>query len=128
MVSSPTRASLDAALAESIPQKETRDFLLKNVVRKEDGSFAWRVSLQNLIDNYRVVSDAVPIAAPYGGPSLFVAGGGSPFRVEQDEDLIRGGFPAARLVTIPGGGHLVHTDQPEAFVRAVRQFLEEEGV
>jgi esterase len=123
-----SRGALDPALAQSIPLKETRDSLLQNVVRQADGSFAWRMPLHYLIDNYRVVSDAVHLTEPYRGPTLFVAGEGSPFRVERDAEMMGGWFPAMRLVTIPGGGHLVHTDQPDAFIRTVRQFLEEEGL
>ena len=118
------RSDLDADLAQYIPQTETRAFLLKNVVRDKEGHFAWRVPLQHLIDNYRAVSDAPPLVAPYAGPTLFVAGGASPFRVMADEALIRGWFPAARFVTIPAAGHLVHADQPEAFVSQIRTFLE----
>ncbi len=128
LASASRRAELDAALALSIPQAATRDFLLKNVVRDKDGQFMWRVPLQALIDNYRAVSDAPPLVAPYAGPALFMAGEMSPFRVMADEALIRGWFPAARFVTIPGAGHLVHADQPDAFVAQVRTFLEEVGI
>lgn len=124
LASAQRRSELDDELAQFIPQPETRDFLLKNVTRGPDGHFAWRVPLQHLIDNYRVVSDAPPLVAPYAGSSLFVAGGDSPFRMRDDEGLIRGWFTAARFVTIPDAGHLVHADQPEAFVVAVREFLE----
>ncbi len=124
LASATRRSELDADLAQSIPQPETRVFLLKNVVRETDGHFAWRVPLQHLVDNYRAVSDAPPLVAPYTGPTLFVAGEKSPFRVTADEDLIRGWFPAARLVTIPAAGHLVHADQPEAFVSQIRAFLD----
>lgn len=118
------RSDLDAALAHSVPHAATREFLLKNVVRGPDGRFAWRVPLQALIDNYRVVSDAPPLVAPYEGPALFVAGETSPFRLRQDEELIRGWFPAARFITVPAAGHLVHTDQPAAFLAAVGEFLD----
>jgi len=121
------RADLDAALAQSIPQAETRDFLLKNVVRDADGAFAWRVPLHGLIDNYRTVSDAVPMTVPYEGPALFVAGALSPFHVERDAALIQGWFPAARLVAIPQAGHLVHIDQPEAFIESLTEFLRATG-
>ena len=33
-------------------------------------------------------------------------------------------LPDGRLVEIPGAGHTVPADQPEAFARAVRGFLE----
>jgi esterase len=118
------RSELDAELASFIPQPATRDFLLKNVARDASGRFVWRVPLQALIDNYRVVSDAPPLAAPYAGPALFVAGEVSPFRVRDDEKVIRDWFPAARFVTVAGAGHLVHTDQPEAFIAEVRAFLD----
>ena len=118
------RSELDEALARFLPQQATRDFLLKNVIRDTAGRFVWRVPLPHLIGNYRTVSDAPPLVAPYVGPALFIAGENSPFRLRADERLIRGWFPAATFVTIPGAGHLVHADQPEAFVAQVRTFLE----
>ena len=124
LASATRRSQLDAALARYVPQQATRDFLLKNIVRDQDGRFAWRVPLQALIDNYRTVSDAPPLIAPYEGPALFVAGATSPFRLMADEALIRGWFPAAVFVTIPGAGHLVHADQPEVFIAQVRTFLD----
>ncbi len=123
LVTATRRSQLDAALAQFVTQRATRDFLLKNVVRNKDGHFSWRVPLPYLIDNYRTVSEAPPLVAPYGGPALFVAGETSPFRLMEDEALIRGWFTASRFVTIPNAGHLVHVDQPEAFIAHVRAFL-----
>jgi esterase len=124
LASASRRSELDGALARFVPQQATRDFLLKNVVRDAEGRFAWRVPLRHLIDNYRTVSDAPPLVAPYEGPALFIAGGASPFRMMADEALIRGWFPAARFASIAGAGHLVHVDQPEAFVETLGAFLE----
>jgi esterase len=117
------RSDLDEALARVVPQQATRDFVLKNVVRGDGGRFMWRVPLRHLIDNYNVVSDAPPLVAPYGGPALFIAGETSPFRLSEDEGLIRGWFPAARFVTVAGAGHLVHIDQPDAFIETLGAFL-----
>ena len=36
---------------------------------------------------------------------------------------MRGLFPRTRLVTMKGAGHWVHSEQPEAFVSALRVFL-----
>lgn len=118
------RRELDEALAHSVPGKATRDFLLKNVVRNEAGRFVWRVPLDSLIANYKTVSDAPPLVAPYDGPCLFVAGELSPFHLRNDEALIQGWFPKTRFVTIAGAGHLVQADQPAAFLAEVRGFLE----
>ncbi len=66
----------------------------------------------------------MPRLASYPGPTLILNG--------EDDDLFRSGeraFLAAaadgRLVVIPGCGHLVNEDQPDAFNAAVRRFAVE---
>ena len=36
-------------------------------------------------------------------------------------------FPNARLVVIPGAGHWVHAEQPQAFFKVVSEFLLDNG-
>ncbi len=122
------RSELDAALAASIPFEETRSFLLKNIVRDSQESFRWRVPLEYLIANYGVVSGAVEIRAPWSGPVLFMAGADSPFGVQGDAAIVQTGFPAAAMVVVPGAGHLVHSDNPEAFCTVLHNFLGSEGL
>ena len=43
-------------------------------------------------------------------------------RPEQAEE-IRGELPSARLVTIPGGTHFLHRQQPEQLARPVQEFV-----
>lgn len=119
------RAELKAELLKSVLYEETCDFLLKNIDRKSDGSFAWRVPLDALINNYATVSDAPPLAAPYHGPCTFILGGKSPFRVMRDETEIRAWFPRARFDIIPGAGHLVHVDSPQAFLVSLTSALKQ---
>ena len=119
LASASRRSDLDQKLATSIPQEDTRAFLLKNVVRDSAGRFCWRVPLQTLIDTCRVVSDAPALQRPYAGPSLFV--------VAADAALIHAWFPVAQLVTIAGAGHLIHTEKPALFISHVRAFLDHLG-
>jgi pimeloyl-ACP methyl ester carboxylesterase len=44
----------------------------------------------------------------------------SPLRVAKD---LQAGIPSAKLVTIPGVGHLCNAEAPDAFNRRVREFL-----
>ncbi|MEI7947066.1 MAG: alpha/beta fold hydrolase [bacterium] len=119
-----SRAQLDAALAENILQPETRSFLLKNVVRDEAGRFSWRVPLDYLIANYKVVSDAVPLALSYEGPVLVVAGGKSLFKVQHHEADMRKHFPTMKFTLFPDAGHLLHIEEPQHFTNVVQKFLE----
>jgi esterase len=119
-----SRAQLDAGLAENIVQPETRSFLLKNVVRDETGRFSWRVPLDYLIANYKAVSDAVPIAQPYEGPVLVVAGGKSLFKVQCHEADMRKHFSTMNLQVFPDAGHLLHIEEPQHFTHVVKTFLD----
>jgi pimeloyl-ACP methyl ester carboxylesterase len=42
-------------------------------------------------------------------------------------DQLRENIPGARLVVIPGAGHVSNMEQPAAFNRAIREFCAEEG-
>ncbi|MEV6526751.1 alpha/beta hydrolase [Longispora sp. NPDC051575] len=57
-------------------------------------------------------------------PTLLVSGGStSPVPPEWNVDLVSL-VPGARLVTIEGAGHQVHTNRPTEFLAAVRPFLD----
>ncbi len=68
-----------------------------------------------------VADDAVRgIAAPV----LLVRGAESPALFGYILDRLQELLPHARRVTIPGASHIVHEDNPEAYLAAVRGFLE----
>ena len=46
-----TRDEADNFLADKIKNKEIRQFLLKNLYRKDDLSFGWRLNLESLNNN-----------------------------------------------------------------------------
>ena len=56
-------------------------------------------------------------------PTLLIGGSRSFFRWDPSEDRER--IRGARRVTIPGAGHHVHHDQPDALSRALLDFFEE---
>jgi len=121
------RSELDELLARSIPHSGTRAFILKNVRRDESGRFYWQVNLENIIANYKIVSDAPALRVPYAGRTLFIGGADSPYRIGAQAPLIHRWFPQAQIAIIPHAGHLLHADQPEAFSAAVRNFIRMKG-
>lgn len=118
-----SRAEIDAALARRVPSAAVRQFLLKNLRTERHGGFSWIVNLEALYRNYERLSDDIPATGTFDGPTLFVRGGDSPYVTDEDLPRIRRRFPRAEVVTIPGAGHWVHADAPEAFARAVIDFL-----
>ena len=120
-----TRKQLEEALAPSIPDLALRQFLLKNLARDPAGVFYWKIGLAQIHQNYHRLREAIGSERPFEKPALFIRGQHSEYLHEQDLPVIRRLFPRARLQTISGAGHLVHLENPPAFVEAVGRFLRE---
>lgn len=119
------RTQLDAFLANDIPQSDTRQFILKNIYRSDEGVFSWRMNVQGLLTNLNSVGDASPFlgCSPVQSHALFIAGGASTYIRESDEESIHALFPLAQVVRIPGAGHWVHSEAPDLLSEQVLLFL-----
>jgi 3-oxoadipate enol-lactonase len=67
--------------------------------------------------------DSTATLATITVPTLVVAGEEDTISTPNEARGIAAAVPGARLVTIPGAGHLSSLEQPAAFSRAVREFL-----
>jgi len=117
------RDSIDEALAERIPSKPVRQFLLKNLDYDSEGGYSWKMNLDAISASYENVNAAVESDTPFEGPALFVRGEQSGYVMGDDEDDIRALFPQAEIVTVEGAGHWLHADEPQAFAGTVMDFL-----
>lgn len=119
-----SRREADAALAAAVPQPGIRAFLLQNLRLAEDPP-AWRLDL-GAIEAAMPLLEAFPDlpGATWPGPVLALRGERSDYvRTPAQEAALRARFPAARLATVPGAGHWVHSENPEAFLGLVEPFL-----
>jgi len=67
--------------------------------------------------------DSRPLLASITAPTLVVVGEEDAVMPPDAAREIASGVPASRLVTIPQAGHLSNLEAPEAFNRALREFL-----
>lgn len=118
----PNRTEADARLAELIPNRTTRGFLLQNLRADGDG-WRWQANLDLLLEELPAVSAGVADSPPFDKPVLWIAGEQSNYVTPEAEPRMRELFPRTILVTIKGAGHWVHSQQPKAFTSAVRTFL-----
>ncbi|MCC6459352.1 MAG: alpha/beta fold hydrolase [Saprospiraceae bacterium] len=118
-----TRQEAEGLLSARIPEVGVRQFLLKNITRHADGSFAWKMNLPVLWKEYPQILAAVGGGTPFDKPALFVRGSRSDYIKDADFAFIKSLFPQAELVTIEGAGHWVHADQPAELLRVFRQFI-----
>ncbi len=118
-----SRNAANEALAEEIPEAGLRQFLLTNL-ESANGGFRWRIPLAALEANLPVIADFPGWDASYSGPTLFLHGERSDYVPASAHDRIRALFPEAVIEALPGAGHWLHAEQPEAFTRRLRRFLE----
>ena len=118
------REEAEEKLARYIPDTGVRQFLMKNLTRRPEGGFEFKMNLPVIYKHYEDILEAITADQPYEGPALFVRGGNSPYVKPEDEPAIRGLFPKAEIKTIPNAGHWVHAEQPTALLGELLRFLE----
>jgi len=118
-----SRAEIEKHLSERIPDLGTRQFLLKNITREENGTFSWKMNLPVLWKHFPDILAAVNGEQPFEKPTLFVRGGRSNYIKDSDWESIKSLFPQAELVTIDDAGHWVHADKPAELLEVLRAFL-----
>jgi esterase len=119
-----TRQEADAALAQHIPQLGVRQFLLKNLYRAEDNSFAWRINLPALTASLAAIGEETVGATPFMKPTLFIRGGKSDYITPEDKLVgIPALFPNSQVATVMDAGHWVHAEKPDEMFELVRNFV-----
>ena len=67
--------------------------------------------------------DATPDLPRITSATLIVVGEEDTVTPRADAEALEHGIPRSRLTVIPGAGHLSNLEQPEAFSRALADFL-----
>jgi esterase len=119
-----SRGDIDDQLSASIKDEGVRLFLAKNIYRKEDNSFAWRMNLEAIDKNYEHIAAAVTSDIPFKKDALFIKGGKSRYITQEDQyTSIEHLFTQVEIETIPEAGHWVHAEAPDKVYDLVTTFL-----
>jgi pimeloyl-ACP methyl ester carboxylesterase len=119
-----SRNEADEALASYVPNPSVRQFLLKNLLRKPEGGFTWRINLEVIDKNLELIGVGLLHQSVFDKPTLFIRGAKSDYILDADRPVIKKFFPNATLVTMDTG-HWVQAEKPEEFVKVVLNFLHE---
>ena len=117
-----TRNQADEILSQFVPEPDVRQFLLKNLSRKPEGGFSWKINLPVIDKNLELISADIQFPGSYSGQSLFIRGASSRYVKDEDRARIKDLFPNSTLVTMETG-HWVQAEKPQEFVEVVRNFL-----
>ena len=117
-----SRTEADKILSEFVKETEVRQFLLKNLSRKSDGGFEWKINLKAIGNHIEELGDGMQYTGKFEKPSLFIKGAKSNYFTDGDENSIKAIFSNATFVTLDTG-HWVQAEKPLEFANAVIKFL-----
>ena len=112
----------DQLLKTSIPDRNLRWFLLKNLKGRNGFGYHWQINMRAIRNGNESLSKAVS-GGPFTKPCLFIRGQYSDYIMDSDWPAMINGFPGAELKTIPNAGHWVHVDARDAFIASVAKYL-----
>ncbi len=118
-----TRDSIEEMLNSIIQSKPIRKFLMKNILRRVDGSFSWKFNRDALVENYAVLTAALNLDESYMGPTLFLRGENSDYLKNELSPELLQHFPMAQIKTILNAGHWLHAEQSDTVYSEILEFL-----
>ncbi len=127
----PLHQITDRKQAEQLLQQhnlstDITQFMLKNLYRTVDNTFAWRCNVATLEIHYKSILDnSLYFYDSSNIPTLFVKGAKSERYIElpDDETVLQHHFPNSTIKVVEGAGHWVHAEQPELFLQLINDFL-----
>jgi esterase len=117
-----SRAEVEQLLLPLLPDARTRQFIMTNAVREEEG-FRWRLNV-GALEGSTVAADWAHVTGTYDGEALLVAGGKSGYVRAEDHAVMQHFFPRARIETLPAADHWPHVTAPQELEAALRGFLQ----
>ena len=118
-----SRKEADSILSDYESSVPVRQFLLKNLVRSDQG-YALALSVNNIAESYETILKKPIIKATINIPTLFIKGEHSDYIITDYQDAILSIFKQASVKIIPGTGHWLHAEKPVPFTGLVRRFLQ----
>lgn len=117
-----SRNEADDTLAQFVPEPDVRQFLLKNLQRRAEGGFTWKINLPAISEKLSNIGLDLQYQGTFEKPTLFVRGARSKYVQDSDWPRITQVFPNAKLETMDTG-HLVQAEKPQEFVDVITRWL-----
>ena len=116
------RQDADKQLAKFVDEAGVRQFLLKNLVKGEQG-FYWRANINAIESDYQNIAKGQVSSSPFIGETLFIKGANSTYILAEHRPVITQLFPNSKGRIIQGTGHWLHAEKPAVFNKIVKDFL-----
>ncbi len=130
ILSAGSRSDVEILLKEKITSARTRGMIMKNIQRMPDNKFSWKINAPALLMNFDKIMSGLPRPSDNyqgvtGFPVLFLKGENSGYLDDSDLSDILKVFPAAEIQIIRDAGHWIHSDNPDAVIKALIDFADQ---
>lgn len=122
------RDGMEAVVGSTLERWFTPGFMSTEAVTRvrrrllDDTPSNWAAAWEAIAEH-----DALERLGAFRGPALVVAGEADLATPLPAKEALAKAIPGARLVVLPGAPHMMHIEQPKAFLAAVEGFLEATG-
>ena len=119
-----SRSDAENELSQLIPDAGTRQFLLKNLYRNNEGGFSWRFNLPVITEEIDHIGEQLPPGICTTS-ALFFHGGKSEYIIPSNYTDILNYFPNAEFQIMQGAGHWLHAENPIEFIRITNWWFDQ---
>jgi len=117
-----SRKEVEDIISKYIDDSGVRLFLMKNLQRKKEGGFRWKMNLELLHKEYSNIIAAIETEDTVDTDTLFIYGAKSHYIVPSEIDDIRKIYPSSRFEEL-NTGHWIHAEKPDELVALVKGFV-----
>lgn len=120
-----TRKEVEKELNAILKSKRVTQLILKNLYRKKDKTFGWRINVPILYQHLENITGGTDgwEKMQTKVPSLFIKGETSHYLSLDDDFTIKKSFKNAEIAVIPRAGHWLHAEQPELVIKTILYFI-----
>lgn len=119
-----SRQEVETIISKYIEDSGVRLFLMKNLQRKKEGGFRWKMNLQLLYKEYNNILAKINTTEPVDVDSLFIYGSKSHYILPSEIDSIKKIFPQAKFSEVDAG-HWIHAEKPDELITLITEYLKE---
>ncbi len=121
-----TRKQVEKALDAILKERKVTQLILKNLYRKKDGTFSWRINVTTLYENLENITGGTDgwDTKHTKIPTLFIKGEHSHYLNIEDDFTIRKSFENFEMTVIPNAGHWLHAEQPDLVIKTILYFIQ----
>ena len=117
-----SRKKVEDIISNYIEDAGVRLFLMKNLQRKKEGGFRWKMNLELLHREYTNILAAIEVDDTIDSDTLFVYGSKSHYIVPSEIESIQSIYTNSQFVEMEAG-HWIHAEKPDELVEILKGFL-----